>query len=113
MRRIEWTSLVGAMGGAALASNTINNLPAALLVRGLLEQGDAAKPAIYGALLGTNIGPNITVFGSLATMLVVSSARRRGVDVRAGELMRVGLVVTPLLLLASALVLGLTFVIAP
>jgi arsenical pump membrane protein len=108
-----WGSLFASMSGAALASNTINNLPAALLVRGLLEHSHASTPAVYGALLGTNIGPNITIFGSLATMLVVASARRRGVHVSAGELMKVGVVVTPILLLVAALVLGLTFVVAP
>jgi arsenical pump membrane protein len=108
-----WSSLFASMTGAAVASNTINNLPAALLVRGLLEHGHAGGPAIYGALLGTNIGPNITIFGSLATMLVVASARRRGVEVSAGELLTIGLIATPIVLLASAITLGITFELVP
>jgi arsenical pump membrane protein len=109
----SWKGLFAAMIAAAIASNAINNLPAALLVRGSLLKVGAALPAAYGALLGTNIGPNITVFGSLATMLVLTSARRKGVDVTAGEFLRVGIVITPILLVAAALALGLTFALFP
>ncbi len=92
-------------------SNLINNLPAALLARGTLEHGHASDPAIYGALLGTNLGPNITLVGSLATLLVLSSAKKKGVDLGAKDLLRVGLYTTPLVLLGAGLSLSLTFLV--
>jgi arsenical pump membrane protein len=96
-----------------LASNLINNLPAGLLARETLEHGHATAPAIYGALLGTNLGPNITLVGSLATLLVLSSARKKGVELGAKDLFKVGLITTPLVLVGAALALALSFLIVP
>jgi arsenical pump membrane protein len=93
------------------ASNLINNLPAGLLARGTLEHGRASEPAIYGALLGTNLGPNITLVGSLATLLVLSSAKKKGVALGARDLLRTGLITTPVVLLAAGLSLSLTFLV--
>ncbi len=93
------------------ASNLINNLPAALLARGTLEQGHASEPAIYGALLGSNLGPNITIVGSLATLLVLASAKKKGVDLGARDLLRIGGITTPLVLLAAGLTLSATFLV--
>ncbi|MFS8069393.1 MAG: ArsB/NhaD family transporter [Byssovorax sp.] len=95
------------------ASNLINNLPAGLLARETLEHGHASAPAIYGALLGTNLGPNVTLVGSLATLLVLSSAKKKGVELDAGDLLRAGLITTPLVLLGAALSLSLTFLVVP
>ncbi len=94
---------------AALASNVVNNLPAALLARDILQTSQAANPLVYGALLGTNIGPNIVVVGSLATMLVLTRARSEGDAPTNLDFLRVGLRVTPLVLLAAALTLGVQF----
>lgn len=96
-------------GATAVASNLINNLPAALLARGVLTAAHAPDPSVYGALLGANIGPNITIFGSLATILVLSEARKKGEDLGGMDILRVGIVVTPLVLLAASLVLSATY----
>lgn len=96
--------------GAGLAANIVNNIPAALLARTLLTQGQTEL--VYSALLGTNLGPNLTLFGSLATMLVLTTARKKGEDVRGWEFLRVGLLVTPATLLLATLALWLTYLIA-
>ena len=96
-------------GGAGLASNVVNNIPAALLARSVLQQSHAHAPLVYAALLGTNIGPNLTLSGSLATLLVLTSARKKGEDIRALDFFKVGLLVTPLPLLTAVLALWLTF----
>ena len=100
-------------GGTGLASNVLNNLPAALLARSVLQQAHAHPPLVYAALLGTNIGPNLTLSGSLATLLVLTSARKRGQDIRALDFLKVGLLVTPLTLLSALLALWLTFRVLP
>lgn len=94
--------------GAGIGTNVVNNIPMALLAISVLERGHASLPALYGSLLGCNIGPNLTIVGSLATMLVLSSARQRGEDVRGVEFFRVGLIATPLILLAACLALWLS-----
>jgi len=85
-------------GGSAVLSNLMNNLPAALLVSRALR---AAPSALWYVLAGTNVGPCSTTFGSLATLLVLTRARASGFEVRARDLLWVGLAVTPLLLLVA------------
>ncbi len=79
----------------------MNNIPMALLsISGLHSSSDLAR---YASLIGCNLGPNLTVTGSLATMLVIATARKQGEDVGAKDFLRVGLITTPLLLAAAAL----------
>jgi arsenical pump membrane protein len=60
--------LLAVAGLAAALSNVINNLPATLVLLGVL--GPAPPPGlVLAALLGVNIGPNLTYVGSLATLL--------------------------------------------
>jgi arsenical pump membrane protein len=55
-------------GLAAALSNVVNNLPATLML--LRALGPAPHPGlVLAALLGVNIGPNLTYVGSLATLL--------------------------------------------
>ena len=70
--------------------------------------GGAALMLAFGlvspaAVLGVNLGPNITIVGSLATMLRRTTLARSGITVGSGELARVGLCVTvPALIAACA-----------
>ncbi|HUN37784.1 MAG TPA: SLC13 family permease [Trebonia sp.] len=71
-------TLRAAATGAVLA-NLVNNLPAYLV-------GEAAVPAghhvqLLGLLIGVNVGPVITPWGSLATMLWLERCRAAGVPV--------------------------------
>lgn len=100
-------------GGAGLASNLVNNVPATLLARGALQGAHTGPPLVYAALLGTDIGPTLTLSGSLATLLVLAVARKSGVTLSASEFLRVGLLVTPAALAAALLTLWLTFRLVP
>ncbi len=95
--------------GAAAGSNIVNNIPMALLAISVLREAHASQPAVYGALLGCNIGPNLTIAGSLATMLVITTARKKREDIGAGQFLRAGLWATPIVLLAACLLLWLTY----
>jgi arsenical pump membrane protein len=59
----------------------------------------------HAILIGVNVGPNLSVTGSLATILWLIALRRENVEITAWEFMRVGLVLMPVALLASVLVL--------
>jgi arsenical pump membrane protein len=86
---------------AALVSNVINNLPAALA---LVPLAAAAGPgAVLAVLLGVNIGPNLTYAGSLATLLWRRVAQRNAHAVRLGEFTRLGALSTPAALAAGVL----------
>jgi len=58
---------------ASAASNLLSNLPMMMLGLATLSVESHIKtplrPAIYGILIGCNVGPNITIVGSLATMI--------------------------------------------
>lgn len=93
--------------GAGIGANVVNNIPMALLSISVLQQAHAEQPALYGALLGCNLGPNLTLAGSLATMLVITTARKKGETVSARQFLRAGLWATPPILLTASLALWL------
>lgn len=98
--------------GAAAGANVLNNLPMTLLGLSVLGHAGPGGPAPalggYCLLIGANIGPNLTIVGSLATMLWLSVLRRKGLDVSPWEFTRAGLVTTPAMLLAASLALWLS-----
>jgi arsenical pump membrane protein len=99
------TTLVSASG-----SNVINNLPmGAVMASALRTGGGATHPALlFGTLMGADAGPNLTVLGSLSSMVWLLLVRRRGLAVSGRDYALVGLAVAPLLLLAGVSVLALT-----
>ena len=100
-------SLIATAGATASVSNIVNNLPAALIARGVLLDSHAQTGTVFAALVGADVGPLITPFGSLATMLVFALARREGVEIRPGRFVLLGLWVAPLIVVATTLVLAL------
>lgn len=87
----------------AFCSNVINNLPMGLLAE-TVAQGANLPVNVTGALLiGVDVGPNLSVTGSLATILWLVAIRREGEDVSAWKFLTVGALVMPLSLLASLL----------
>jgi arsenical pump membrane protein len=92
-------------GGPALASSTLNNLPATLLVRGVLRQVSSSPVWLHAALLGTNVGSCLTPHGSLATLLVLSIATRRGVPTRGLDVVRVAIWLVPAMLVVGLIAL--------
>lgn len=92
---------------AALGSNFLNNLPMMLValdaLRPLISGGRLGAEAIYATVVGTGVGPNLTVVGSLATLIWLSIVRGKGVEVRAWDYLKVGAISTPPILLATSL----------
>ncbi|MDP4508465.1 ArsB/NhaD family transporter [Nonomuraea turcica] len=105
------TWMVGADGdpyrtaavGAGL-SNVINNLPAYQAVETVIPA--AERDRLLSLLVGTNVGPVVTPWASLATLLWFESCRRHGVKVpmRRFLLTGAGLAVVGLLATVWALV---------
>jgi arsenical pump membrane protein len=112
MRPSSLEKLLAATSFTAFASNTVNNLPAALIARSVLLRSHAHMDTVLAALVGADVGPMITPFGSLATMLVLAFARRDGVRVPTGQLILLGLWAVPIILVLTTLALALTFAVA-
>lgn len=92
-------SVLGTAATAAVTANLVNNLPAYLAVETAVPPGHPTQ--VLGALLGTNTGPLILIWGSLATLLWRERCRARGVTVTARQFAAVGLGGVPLLLLTT------------
>jgi arsenical pump membrane protein len=90
----------------ALGSNFVNNLPVGLIAAAASH--DAQVPAqVAGAILiGVDLGPNLSVTGSLATILWLIALRREGENVTALQFFRYGLFVMPPVLVLSLLSLS-------
>ena len=67
----------------------------------------AREPLAVAAVLGTNLGPTVTPFGSLATLLWLTIIRRKGEEVSTLGYMRVGILTAPPVLLAATIALWL------
>lgn len=91
----------GAGAIIAVMSNVMNNLPVGLIAGSVVGAADL-PPQVTGALLiGVDLGPNLSVTGSLATILWLVAIRREGLDIGAGRFLQTGLVVmVPALALA-------------
>jgi arsenical pump membrane protein len=100
---------LAAAGATAFASNLMNNLPAALIARSVLLRSHAHMGTVLATLIGADAGSMITPFGSLATMLVLSFARRDGEEVRTGRLVMLGLWAVPVIVILTTLALSLSF----
>jgi arsenical pump membrane protein len=85
----------------AIADNIANNLPVGL-VAGSVAASDHLPTSIVGAILiGVDLGPNLSVTGSLATILWLVALRRERLDVSAWRFLQLGLLVAPPALLAA------------
>jgi arsenical pump membrane protein len=92
----------------AFACNLVNNLPAGLLGAATLDQLQAAMPLRAAALIGIDLGPNLSVSGSLATILWLTTLRREGVQVGAWQFLKLGALAMPAALACSLLVLNVS-----
>jgi arsenical pump membrane protein len=85
----------------ALASNLLNNLPMGLIAATTSQSGQLPAHVTGAILIGVDLGPNLSVTGSLATILWLIALRREGEHVGAWRFLRVGLVVMPPALLLA------------
>lgn len=83
------------------ASNIANNLPVGLL-SGATIQADSLPPLVTDAILiGIDLGPNLSVTGSLATILWLVALRREGEHVRALQFLKLGALIMPVSLVLA------------
>ena len=91
--------------GAAGLSNVMNNLPSGLLAGGALRTVRLPWQIRGAVLLGVDLGPNLSVAGSLATVLWLIALRREGLYVSGWQFLKAGAVVMPSALILATLCL--------
>jgi arsenical pump membrane protein len=95
--------LLGIAALSAVLANLLNNLPAILILAPALAP--AGHAPVLAALVGVNIGPNLTYVGSLATLLWRRILRAEDTEVELGEFLRLGVATVPAALVVSTVLL--------
>jgi arsenical pump membrane protein len=100
-----FVATVGTGFAAALLASVMNNMPSTLVGALAIERADVAPVTqelmVYANVIGNDLGPKFTPIGSLATLLWLHVLARKGVRIGWGQYMRVGLLITPPVLLAT------------
>lgn len=89
----------------AFISNGMNNLPVGLMSRAAIQHAQQSGIVAHAMAIGIDLGPNLSITGSLATILWLIALRREKVEITAWEFLKFGVVAMPVALLASLLVL--------
>ncbi|MDM9646791.1 arsenic transporter [Rhizobium sp. S163] len=100
----EARAIASAGIGVAFLSNVVNNLPAGLFAGSAVGLAQVSDRVAGAVLIGVDLGPNLSVTGSLATILWLAALRREGIHVSALSFLKIGIVVmVPALIVALAL----------
>ncbi len=87
----------------AVICNLVNNLPAGLLAGSVVQAAHVSDKVAGAILIGVDLGPNLSVTGSLATILWLSALRREGLDISSWKFLKLGTVVMfPALIMSLA-----------
>lgn len=94
---------------ATAVASVMNNIPSTLV--SALAIGHTQAPMatrelmMYASVTGNDLGPKFTPIGSLATLLWLHVLARKGYQIGWGRYMKIGLMITPPVLLAALVAL--------
>lgn len=84
-----------------IGNNLVNNLPLGLIAGGTLQAAHTKGLIAHAVLIGVDLGPNLSVTGSLATILWLLALRKEKLDVSFWRFLKVGAIAMPAALLLS------------
>lgn len=99
-RLFEWlaplgvTTVAGLSATAAVLSNAISNVPAVMLFTRIVPRLPDPVTSWLALAMSSTLAGNLTILGSIANLIVVEGARRRGVRITFLEYARVGVPLT-------------------
>ena len=90
----DFVAVLGTGFLSAVLSAFMNNMPTIMVMDIALENiGNQAM--VYANIVGCNLGPKMTPFGSLATLLWLHTLAQKGVKISFWQYSKFGLIVTP------------------
>jgi arsenical pump membrane protein len=103
-----WAEARGPAAGALIsgfvvgvANNLVNNLPLGLIAGSTLRTVHANALLARAVMIGVDLGPNLSITGSLATILWLIALRKEKLEVSFWSFLKVGLLAMPTALLVS------------
>jgi arsenical pump membrane protein len=103
--RGDMVAIVGTGFISAILSAVMNNMPT-VMIMDIALVGIPSEALAYANIIGCNLGPKMTPFGSLATLLWLHVLAQKGVKIGFWEYSKFGLLVTPPILLVVLISLG-------
>jgi arsenical pump membrane protein len=100
----QWPRVEGAFvlaGAIGVGTNLANNLPLGLIAGAVLNGMTLNRFFSQIVLIAIDLGPNLSITGSLATILWLIEIRREGMHVSASQFLRVGVLVMPISLILA------------
>nr|WP_279307104.1 arsenic transporter [Marinobacter sp. BGYM27] len=105
----EFIATLGTGFAAAILASVMNNMPSTLIGALAIDQVNAPaltrELMVYANVIGNDLGPKFTPIGSLATLLWLHVLAGKGHRITWGQYMKVGLVLTPPVLLLTLIAL--------
>ena len=90
-------SVVATAWGSGIATafgcNLLNNLPAGLIVSNVIQPAHFPEIVKRAILIGIDLGPNLSVTGSLATILWLVALRREGYEINGWSFLKSGIII--------------------
>ena len=84
-----------------VGNNIVNNLPMGLISGATLQATHTQGLMANAVLISVDLGPNLSITGSLATILWLLALRKEGVEVGFWKFLRVGAIAMPVALAAA------------